>query len=72
MNDITNLSGESGPDEPFIALDKSSYRLEVTRAVWLPYNDTAHDLEVDGRPTWVSRQQNEIAAILSAFTLPAH
>ena len=44
MNDITNLSGESGPDEPFIALDKSSYRLEVTRAVWLPYNDTAHDL----------------------------
>ena len=44
MNDITNLSGERGPDEPFISLDKSSYRLEVTRAVWLPYNDTAHNL----------------------------
>ena len=29
-------------------LDKQSYQLEVTRPVWLPYNDIAHDLEVDG------------------------
>ena len=25
-------------------LDKQSYQLEVTRPVWLPYNDTAHDI----------------------------
>ena len=25
-------------------LDKQSYQLEVTRPVWLPYNDIAHDL----------------------------
>ena len=25
-------------------LDKQSYQLEVTRPVWLPYNDTAHNL----------------------------
>ena len=25
-------------------LDKQSYQLEVTRLVWLPYNDIAHDL----------------------------
>jgi hypothetical protein len=27
-----------------MALDKSSYQLEVTRPVWLPYSDTAHTL----------------------------
>ena len=26
------------------ALDKQSYQLEATRPVWLPYNDTAHNL----------------------------
>ena len=28
-------------------LDKLSYQLEVTRPVWLPYNDIAHDLVVE-------------------------
>ena len=27
-----------------MSLDKSSYQLEATRPVWLPYNDTAHNL----------------------------
>lgn len=27
-----------------VLLDKNSYQLEVTRPVWLPYNDIAHDL----------------------------
>ena len=32
------------PDYNPVLLDKNSYQLEVTRPVWLPYNDSAHDL----------------------------
>ena len=32
------------PDYNPVLLDKHSYELEVTRPVWLPYNDIAHDL----------------------------
>ena len=32
------------PDYNPVLLDKNSYELEVTRLVWLPYNDIAHDL----------------------------
>ena len=31
-------------DHTPVLLDKQSYQLEVTRPVWLPYNDIAHDL----------------------------
>lgn len=31
-------------DQQTTILDKLSYQLEVTRPVWLPYNDTAHDI----------------------------
>ena len=34
-------------DQQTMSLDKSSYQLEVTRPVWLPYNDTAHNLVVE-------------------------
>ena len=31
-------------------LDKLSYQLEVTRPVWLPYNNTARDIVPEARP----------------------
>ena len=31
-------------DQNPVLLDKNSYQLEVTRPVWRPYNDIAHDL----------------------------
>ena len=34
-------------EQPTTILDKLSYQLEVTRPVWLPYNDTANDLVVE-------------------------
>ena len=34
-------------EQPTTTLDKLSYQLEVTRPVWLPYNDTANDLVVE-------------------------
>ena len=30
-------------EQQITTLDKQSYQLEVTRPVWLPYNDIAHD-----------------------------
>jgi hypothetical protein len=38
------LEGDTLPDYNPVLLDKNSYELEVTRLVWLPYNDIAHDL----------------------------
>ena len=35
-------------EQPTTTLDKLSYQLEVTRPVWLPDNDIADDLGVDG------------------------
>ena len=39
-----------------VLLDKQSYHLEVTRPVWLPYNDTAYDI---------------VAALVDLFGYPA-
>ena len=55
-------------------LDKQSYQLEVTRPVWLPYNDTAHDIVADlvdqlGYPT--SGPKAERYAVLVASLLKA-
>ena len=55
-------------------LDKQSYQLEVTRPVWLPYNDTAHDIVADlidqlGYPTSgpkVERYTVLVASLLKA------
>ncbi len=56
-------------------LDKQSYQLEVTRPVWLPYNDIAHNLVealVDhfGYPT--SGPKAERYAVVLASLLKAY
>ena len=55
-------------------LDKQSYQLEVTRPVWLPYNDIAHDLvaalvDLFGYPT--SGPKAERYAVVLASLLKA-
>ena len=55
-------------------LDKQSYQLEVTRPVWLPYNDKAHDIVADlvdqlGYPT--TGPKAERYAVLVASLLKA-
>ena len=42
------------------SLDKQSYQLEVTRPVWLPYNDTAHDLVADLATPPQALKQNDM------------
>ena len=51
-------------------LDKLSYQLEVTRPVWLPYNDTAHDLvgslvDLFGYPTSGPKAQKYAVVVAS-------
>jgi hypothetical protein len=52
------------------ALDKQSYQLEVTRPVWLPYNDIAHDLvaalvDLFGYPTSGPKAQKYAVVVAS-------
>lgn len=42
MDDITNSLGSGAGNSPVAPINKDSYQLEVTRPVWLPYNDTSH------------------------------
>ena len=61
-------------------LDKQSYQLEVTRPVWLPYNDTAYDIVaalVDqlGYPTTGPKAERYavlVASLLKANVLVCH
>ena len=53
-------------------LDKLSYQLEVTRPVWLPYNDTARDIVaalVDqlGYPTSGPKAERYAVVVASLF-----
>ena len=53
-------------------LDKQSYQLEVTRPVWLPYNDIAHDLvaalvDLFGYPTSGPKAERYAVVVASLF-----
>lgn len=53
-------------------LDKQSYQLEVTRPVWLPYNDIAHDIVADlvdcfGYPTSGPKAERYAVVVASLF-----
>ena len=53
-------------------LDKLSYQLEVTRPVWLPYNDTAHDIVASlvdqlGYPTSGPKAERYAVVVASLF-----